>query len=56
MVGPRRYRRTVSGKARKGQKFDVTARVSSVGRRKGPWRLDLVSNRRVISSVIVRTR
>jgi hypothetical protein len=55
MVGPRGYRRTISGRVSKGQKT-LSARLSSVGRRKGPWRIDLISNRRVISSVIVRTR
>ena len=54
MVGPRGFRRTISGRVRRGQKV-VAARLTSVGRRRGPWRIDLISNRRVISSVIVRT-
>ena len=55
MAGPGGYRRTISGRVTKGQKV-LAARLSSVGRRRGPWRIDLISNRRVISSVIVRTR
>jgi hypothetical protein len=55
MHGPRGFRATIRGKVRKGQKT-LSARLFTVGRRRGGWRLDLVAGGRVISSVIVRTR